>query len=84
MVKLGCVIIMKSASPAPMSIAPERLYMCVLFTAAESVFSAREEHGVDNTAAIFPWSRPKAPSTCAQTRVKCDVALLKEEAVWRG
>jgi len=36
MVKLGCVVITKSVSPTPMSIAPELLCMSVLLTDAES------------------------------------------------
>lgn len=84
MVKHGCVIIMKSISPAPRSVAPELLCVCansLWLPSPLAVLSARAEYSVDNAANIFPCSRPKAGSTCAQTPVKCDLALLEEEGV---
>lgn len=61
------------------------VYVCTLLLPSPlAVLSARAKNGVDNTADIFPWSRPKAWSTRAQTQVKCDLALLKEQGVLRG
>lgn len=81
MVKPGCAITIKSISPALTSIVPELLGMSVPFTATDSHSSTRATCGVDNTASILPWSRPKAWSTCVQSQVKCDLVLLKEEGV---